>query len=83
MADRSRCPQCRERVSPYAAGCAVCGADLDPRRWDTGPSVGQRAGSWLGALSWGGGASDRARWLVMLLIVAFVATPAAALLGFL
>ena len=27
------CPQCGERVTPYAAGCALCGADLDPRRW--------------------------------------------------
>jgi hypothetical protein len=54
MADRSRCPSCGERVSPYAAGCAVCGADLDPGRWDRGPGVGQRAGSWLGAITRGG-----------------------------
>ena len=54
MADRSRCPACGERVSPYAAGCATCGADLDPGRWDTGPGVVQRAGSWLAALTWGG-----------------------------
>lgn len=26
------CPRCGERVSPFAAGCALCGADLDPRR---------------------------------------------------
>jgi len=32
--DRSRCPQCRERVSPFAAGCSICGADLDIRRFD-------------------------------------------------
>ncbi len=83
MADRSRCPNCRERVSPYAAGCAVCGADLDPSRWDTGPGFGQRAGSWLSALSWGGSSSDLTRWLVLLVLVALVATPAAALLGFL
>jgi hypothetical protein len=68
-------------VSPYAAGCAVCGADLDPHRWDTGPSVGQRIGSFLSALSWGGSASDSTRWLVLLVLVLFVATPAAALLG--
>jgi hypothetical protein len=53
MPDRSRCPNCGERVSPYAAGCAVCGADVDPRRWDTGPSALNRAGSWLSALSFG------------------------------
>jgi hypothetical protein len=54
MPDRSRCPHCGERVSPYAAGCAVCGADIDHRRWDTGPSAINRAGSWLSALSFGG-----------------------------
>ena len=53
MPDRSRCPKCGERVSPYAAGCAVCGADVDPRRWDSGPSTLNRAGSWLSALSFG------------------------------
>jgi anaerobic ribonucleoside-triphosphate reductase len=26
--DRSRCPQCGERVAALAAGCAICGADL-------------------------------------------------------
>src|ERR671933_939527 len=26
------CPRCGERVSAFAAGCALCGADLDPRR---------------------------------------------------
>lgn len=54
MADRSRCPNCGERVSPYAAGCAVCGTDLDPARWDTGPGAAQYAGSWLSALTRGG-----------------------------
>lgn len=36
------CPQCGERVTPYAAGCALCGADLDPRRWQRPPSLTQR-----------------------------------------
>jgi len=38
MHDPSRCPQCGERVSPFAAGCAICGADLDPTRWQAPPS---------------------------------------------
>ena len=54
MADRSRCPSCGERVSPYAAGCAVCGADLDPSRWNTGPSIGNRISSLWNAVSIGG-----------------------------
>ncbi len=53
MADRSRCPNCGTRVSPWAAGCAVCGADLDPHRWDSGPSFAQRLGSALSAVSFG------------------------------
>lgn len=55
MPDRSRCHNCGERVSPYAAGCAICGADLDTRRWDSGPSALNRAGSFLSALSFGSG----------------------------
>ena len=36
------CPNCGERVTPYAAGCALCGAELDPARWQLKVSVGQR-----------------------------------------
>jgi len=36
------CPQCGERVTPFAAGCALCGADLDPKRWQRPPSVRHR-----------------------------------------
>jgi predicted amidophosphoribosyltransferase len=38
MQHPGHCPNCGERVSPYAAGCALCGADLDPRRWQAPPS---------------------------------------------
>jgi hypothetical protein len=51
--DPSRCPSCRERVTPFAAGCALCGADLDPRRWHRGPGLTQRAGSFTAALRMG------------------------------
>lgn len=30
--DPNRCPGCGERVSAYAAGCAVCGYDLEAHR---------------------------------------------------
>lgn len=50
--DPGRCPKCRERVTPFAAGCAICGTDLDPARWDSGPSLTQRAGSLASALRW-------------------------------
>jgi hypothetical protein len=28
----SRCPKCRQPVSQFAAGCAVCGTDLQAAR---------------------------------------------------
>jgi predicted amidophosphoribosyltransferase len=31
MASPHICPRCGERVTPFAAGCALCGTDLDPR----------------------------------------------------
>ena len=51
--DKTRCPQCGERVMPFAAGCSICGADLDTARFDSGPSLLQRLGSWFGALTSG------------------------------
>jgi hypothetical protein len=38
---------------PFAAGCSICGADLDTTRFDSGPSPLQRVGSWFGAVSYG------------------------------
>ncbi len=46
----NRCPRCRERVSPFAAGCALCGADLDPARTDHVP-LSRRLGSAWDAFS--------------------------------
>jgi hypothetical protein len=46
----NRCPRCRERVTPFAAGCAYCGADLDPRRTDHVP-LSRRIGSAWDALT--------------------------------
>ena len=36
------CPRCGEPVSAFAAGCALCGADLDPRRARRPKSAAQR-----------------------------------------
>ena len=68
--DRSRCPNCGERVLPLAAGCAICGADLDPARWDTGPSVFQRAGSWFSSIGFGSAVSGGT--LVAVLVIAYL-----------
>ena len=78
MADRSRCPSCGERVSPYAAGCAICGADLDTHRWDTGPRAAQRAGSWLSAITFG---SELGKWLLIGVLLLMVGLPLLAYLG--
>jgi hypothetical protein len=32
MARANECPRCRAYVSPFAAGCSVCGADLEHLR---------------------------------------------------
>jgi hypothetical protein len=31
------CPNCGERVTMFAAGCSICGADLDPHRAEAHP----------------------------------------------
>ena len=46
----TRCPNCREHVTPYAAGCAICGADLDPARARHVP-ISRRIGSAWDAFS--------------------------------
>ena len=80
MPDRSRCPNCGERVSPFAAGCAVCGADLDPSRWDKGPGLGNRIGSTLSALTYRG-PGEGTRWLLIGFLLVFFGAPALALFG--
>jgi hypothetical protein len=51
--DPTRCPSCGERVTAFAAGCALCGADLDPRRNRSGPTPMQRVESRFAALRLG------------------------------
>ena len=68
--DRTRCPNCGERVQPFAAGCAVCGADLDTKRWDTGPSVWQRISSSVSAIGFGPAVSGTT--LVVVLVLGYV-----------
>jgi hypothetical protein len=46
----NRCPACGEHVSPFAAGCAICGADLDPDRTRHVP-ISRRIGSAWDAFS--------------------------------
>ena len=42
------CPNCGERVSAFAAGCALCGTELDPRRAQGRPGTFQQLRSgWL------------------------------------
>jgi predicted amidophosphoribosyltransferase len=45
------CPNCGERVSAFAAGCALCGAELDPRRGQGPPTAADRAKRLFGSLS--------------------------------
>jgi hypothetical protein len=68
--DRTRCPSCGTRVQPFAAGCAICGADLDATRFDSGPSVFQRIGSWFSAIGFGPTVSGAT--LVAILVIAYL-----------
>ena len=47
----------------------MCGADIDHRRWDTGPSTLNRVGSWFSALSFGG--EHRMLGLLLLCVIFF------------
>jgi hypothetical protein len=38
----SKCPNCREPVSPFAAGCAICGTDLQAARAELAGRRGPR-----------------------------------------
>jgi predicted amidophosphoribosyltransferase len=42
------CPNCGERVTPYAAGCSLCGVALDPKRWQrpAGAPLARAAARW-------------------------------------
>ena len=68
--DRTRCPNCGERVLPFAAGCAICGADLDVKRFDSGPTIFQRIGSWFSSIGFGPAVSGGT--VVAVLVIAYV-----------
>lgn len=40
------CPHCGERVSAFAAGCSLCGAELDPRRAQTNTRADRLSDAW-------------------------------------
>ena len=41
-------------MTPFAAGCALCGTTLDPRRYQRKPARSQRMGSRVAAFNTGG-----------------------------
>jgi hypothetical protein len=72
-------PSVRGARVPLAAGCAVCGADLDTARWDKGPGLGNRIGSTLTAFTFRGPGSGM-KFLLIGFVIVFVATPVLAAL---
>jgi len=40
----SKCPKCREPVSPFAAGCAICGTNLEVARAELAAKRARRPG---------------------------------------
>ncbi|HEY2602073.1 MAG TPA: hypothetical protein VGI67_10990 [Thermoleophilaceae bacterium] len=51
MRSPHRCPTCGEPVSGFAAGCALCGAELDPRRAQGPRSITERLRSAAASLT--------------------------------
>jgi predicted nucleic acid-binding Zn-ribbon protein len=45
------CPNCGERVSAFAAGCALCGAALDLARGQAPPTAAERVRRGVGSLT--------------------------------
>lgn len=71
LSDPSRCPRCHERVTPFAAGCAICGTDLDLRRFDRGPTAMQRIESQLAALRLGSRPVYRGVTVILVAVLAY------------
>lgn len=76
----THCPNCGQRVTPFAAGCAVCGADLEAAR--AARSAKRRIE--LPRARWYGGASaGRVDWahLAIAVLAALAIAPLGLLLG--
>ena len=59
----------------------MCGADLDTKRWDAGPGVGNRVGSWFSSLGAGPSLPSGMGWVVVLFLFLFGGSILAFLLG--
>jgi hypothetical protein len=76
----THCPNCGQRVTPFAAGCAVCGADLEAAR----AKRSARPRIELPSVRWGGGGSGRRiDWLhlAIAVLVALAVPPVGLLLA--
>lgn len=62
----THCPNCGQRVTPFAAGCAVCGADLEAARRakSAKPRIELPRARW-----YGGGTAGRIDWVHLLVAV--------------
>jgi uncharacterized membrane protein YidH (DUF202 family) len=65
----NRCPRCGSVVSRFAAGCAVCGADLEAHRLRTRR---ERVGA-TALPSWRGELRERSLLTILLVVVALFA----------
>jgi predicted amidophosphoribosyltransferase len=53
--DPTRCHNCGESVTPYAAGCWLCSAELDAQRWQRPAGVVDKlAARWRALVRRGG-----------------------------
>jgi hypothetical protein len=66
------CPHCGASVTPYAAGCSVCGADLERLRRQRARSVSQRLRT-ASLPSFAGDAAQNVLLTVLMIVLALFA----------
>ena len=76
----THCPDCGQRVTPFAAGCAVCGADLEAAR---AAKSAKRRIELPRARCYSGSSSGRIDWvhLAVAIVVALAIPPVGLLLA--
>jgi hypothetical protein len=85
--DPNRCPGCGERVTAFAAGCAICGADLDAwRHRRQGPTAFGRLDSAfaafrMGPRAWRPSPGWRSRPLQLAAVVLMFIVPSCVVVG--
>ena len=79
----THCPNCGQTVTPFAAGCAVCGTDLEAARKARAARSAKLSFELPRAPRFGGGTTGRIDWvhIAVAVLVALAIPPVGLLLG--